>query len=721
MDRKIDKKLELKLGSVICYVGNQMPLFGVEGKITSQTRNGMVNIRVFPHPISRKIKSIKDIIQKYESVNEQQKQEQSQTNRWYSLPHASELLNVQKIVLKRILEHIFVIHGNKKIQIGLNLFNFKKRLVVPNYTRIAKKYAEFNITPKATTTEESEQKEKDSARNKVLSDNNNNNKRRKLKRRRPRFVFEISHKALKIVMEYRSKFPGIFRVIQEKPSLVTFGSHYFSPTQIPTNFNPYIVSRVVGVLPSGLSSNFQNIFNVNHQRQQQKVDTDINENDAENAEDNDSKQNRQTTPMSRLFSPRKPRFPHDLENPSSVTNKGASFYKKQAKDLSDEVFTVNTTEEKKVDDAVMSIRDAFKAKIHAAAKQTDYSGGDMDDEDANHDDEAMHDIVAKGKESSGLSCGDLGLRYVMQVQRWLNGLKLHKLGLVDANSIVIPVEALQEIENEINKAYQQKRYRKNNTIRLEKVPIHQIYAADPSIAWTPTPRRLWKLGDRCTSLRSDSSIPFGSTGTVIGIHVNCLEILMDKQCICGTDLCHKVTDLRGIVLPHDTVLNISKPFHSYSHQDLIPTDQFPRYKSTDSQAMINTSSYHRYRHQRFNNQRYNNQNKSKLSYGINSNNANNRNNRQHQRYRPTPLHKGNQSQMLSPDNRNRHRTSPIYGPVMPSHRRRSRDVNENGDEDAQQANNDIIRFQQLQNLMMQQPVYTAPDSFLEHNTFSVEP
>merc|ERR1712228_1118524 len=251
MDRKIDKKLELRIGSVICYMGNQMPLFGTEGKIISQTRNGIVNIRVIPHPISRKIKSIKDIIQKYKNkvIGDQQKQEEIQKDdRWYTLPHAAELLNVQKIVLKRMLEHIFVIHGNKKIQIGLNLFNFKKRLIVTNYTRIAKKYSDYhsyNVAPKTTTTttngDNNEQKDKESK-----------NKIRRVKRRRPRYVFEISHKTLQIVMEYRSKFPGVFRVIQQKPSLVTFGSHYFSPNQIPTNFNPYIVSRVVGVSPSGL-------------------------------------------------------------------------------------------------------------------------------------------------------------------------------------------------------------------------------------------------------------------------------------------------------------------------------------------------------------------------------------------------------------------------------------------------------------------------------------
>ena len=149
----------------------------------------------------------------------------------------------------------------------------------------------------------------------------------------------------------------------------------------------------------------------------------------------------------------------------------------------------------------------------------------------------------------------MGLQYVVQVQDWLNRLGMNKLGLMNANSIVAPIDALKEIEQEIDKLYKQRQqhHNKNHVVRLEKVPIHHVYAADPSVAWSPTPRRFWKVGDRCCSLRSDSSVPFGSTGTIIGIHPDFLEILMDKDCICGTNLCHKVSDLKGIILPYDNV------------------------------------------------------------------------------------------------------------------------------------------------------------------------
>ena len=141
------------MSGIIMYIGNETSLLGSIGKITSQPRNGTINIRVLPHLINSKIDKIYEIIKKYQPNQSNDAQnnptslmlQDQPKQRWYSLPDAAELLNVQKIVLKRILEHIFVIHGNEKIQIGLKLFNFKKRLVVSGHTRIAKKYAESYI------------------------------------------------------------------------------------------------------------------------------------------------------------------------------------------------------------------------------------------------------------------------------------------------------------------------------------------------------------------------------------------------------------------------------------------------------------------------------------------------------------------------------------------------------------------------------------------------
>merc|ERR1712129_235705 len=107
------------------------------------------------------------------------------------------------------------------------------------------------------------------------------------------------------------------------------------------------------------------------------------------------------------------------------------------------------------------------------------------------------------EQKDAIKVKDLGLDYVKQVHQWMHAQVLTNLRLVESNSLVLPSDVVQEIQDEIQKSYQQKRYRKNNVIRLEKIPLHQIYAADPSVPWTPTPRRLWKLGDRCASLRSD--------------------------------------------------------------------------------------------------------------------------------------------------------------------------------------------------------------------------
>lgn len=718
MDQKIDKKMELRLGAVIMYIGNESTLLGSCGKITSLSRNGTINVRVLPHLIPTKLVTVKKIIQKYlpQNVNngvatvttvtrvssssnntgasgvmdtmtamslqnrqnakeeslkkvnslntlsaeekqqrlrQRQEIQRQRLDRWYSLADAASLLNIQKIVLKRVLECIFVISKNEKVQIGLRLFDFKRRLVVYGYTRIAKKFADCYVDPYQLNGDKSHE---DMLR------------RRRMRRRRPRFVFEISHKALQIVTEYRSKFPGVFRIIQQKPSLVTFGSHHFAPDQIPTNFNPYIVSRVVGVSPSGLSSNFQNILDsvvmAESPLETTPMDEDQKKMSSENTPNttpsgstagnlsgtvtpkdqtpgqqsqvqNEKKQDISgtvpvATPMSRLFSPRKARFLHDLENPNAANHKNATFYKwKPDLTAESEPSPVAATEQK-VDESVLSIRDAFKAKIHAMAAAKNAENDSSSDDNDNGPHHHHHDANTENLEHStlgapragsignggnksnkrscgltGLSVDDMGLQYVVQVQEWLARLGMNELALISANSIVIPPEALKEIESEITRLYQQREVhtKTNHVVRLEKVPLHHVYAADPAVPWSPTPRRLWSLGDRCCSLRSDASVPFGSTGTVIGIHAEFLEVLMDNECICGTNLCHKVSDLKGVLLSYDTVVNISTSFQSYCHQDLIPIDAFPRSRRSFHSSFTNnsTSTYH---HQRYRNYHY---------------------------------------------------------------------------------------------------------------------
>eukprot|EP01083_Nonionella_stella_P067367 178160_1 len=110
--------------------------------------------------------------------------------------------------------YIFVIHREQKIQIGLRLFGFKKRLIVNGYMRIHKKYSMIQMMP-------APKKKKDEDEEDMQKKININKQRR-----RARFVFEISAKSLQIVMEYRSKFHG---------GLVTFGSHYL----VLSEHNPY--------------------------------------------------------------------------------------------------------------------------------------------------------------------------------------------------------------------------------------------------------------------------------------------------------------------------------------------------------------------------------------------------------------------------------------------------------------------------------------------------
>eukprot|EP01083_Nonionella_stella_P148908 472166_1 len=641
VDQKIDNKLEMRMGASVIYIGDEMPsLFGCRGKITSQSiaRNGTINIFVEAHRVSMRRYPIRS--SNHHSLRRQH---------WYSLSDAAEMLNVQKIVLKRILEHIFVIHREKKIQIGLRLFDFEKRLIVNGFTRIHKKYSMIQMMPPPKQKKDEEEEEQKKMNLNIKQ------------RRRARFVFEISAKALQIVMEYRSKFPGVFRVIQEKPSLVTFGSHYFSPDQIPTNFNPYIVSRVVGVNPNGLSSNFQNILDSLAATEEIKKNKSLSvSDDEEEAKEEEEQITTPITPMSRLFSPRKPRFPHDLDNPSKVK------WTKKAK--IEEVAATNIGEEETVDDKVLSIRDAFKAQIHAAAGSPQIAPID----------DPMQKEEVDNKESDDAIDG--GLRYVMQVQLWLK--QFNKQGLVDANSILIPDETLNQMQIELKKTQSRARggaTRSRRRIALDKVSCADVYAADPPVAWSPTPQRLWRLGDRCCSLRSDSSsVPFGSTGTVIGIHSFWLKILMDEACICGTNLSnHKI-----VKLGYDNVLNCTKSFHSYAHQDLIPLQQFNHNANSFYYQQNNRSynNYNNYYHNQRRQRHYNNHRSDPTFYTANNTTA------------PTKKNNDNTIQKKKKKKSNPQNT------------------NNNDDDDDESLNN---KQQQLRDFMAHQPPYIPPNTYLK--------
>jgi len=92
---------------------------------------------------------------------------------------------------------------------------------------------------------------------------------------------------------------------------------------------------------------------------------------------------------------------------------------------------------------------------------------------------------------------------------------------------------------------------------MQNVPVQHVYASDPEVPWSPTNTKSFRLGDRVASLRSDLGVPFGTLGTIVGVHRKFVEVLTDRVVASGTTLHNRCNDNRGVLLPQTAVINLS--------------------------------------------------------------------------------------------------------------------------------------------------------------------
>ncbi len=118
-------------------------------------------------------------------------------------------------------------------------------------------------------------------------------------------------------------------------------------------------------------------------------------------------------------------------------------------------------------------------------------------------------------------------------------------------------ETLITIEKEANKYYKSQMCTTPKAYHLKHVPIKQIYLSNPDIAWSPTGKSTFYLGNRVSILRSDAGIPFGTQGTIVGIHDTFVVIITDTNVIKGNTLHNRCSDHRGIILPHTSVIKLT--------------------------------------------------------------------------------------------------------------------------------------------------------------------
>ena len=69
----------------------------------------------------------------------------------------------------------------------------------------------------------------------------------------------------------------------------------------------------------------------------------------------------------------------------------------------------------------------------------------------------------------------------------------------------------------------------------------------------------FSLGDRVVFAGSTESPPFGTRGTIVGVHGDFLEVIFDAPFDGGNDLGGRCNGKQGAVIPQYALLNLSKP------------------------------------------------------------------------------------------------------------------------------------------------------------------
>merc|ERR1719242_2898939 len=150
-----------------------------------------------------------------------------------------------------------------------------------------------------------------------------------------------------------------------------------------------------------------------------------------------------------------------------------------------------------------------------------------------------------------------GKNFLMKINERLQDQEVSKLPLVDFKSKFLPMEVMQEIEDEATKYYNSQIRNTPKAYHLKRVPVAQVYFANPEVPWSPTKQETFHLGNRASSLRSDEGIPFGCRGTVVALHDTFLEMITDINVMKGNTLHNRCSDHRGVIVPYSSVINLT--------------------------------------------------------------------------------------------------------------------------------------------------------------------
>lgn len=231
-----------------------------------------------------------------------------------------------------------------------------------------------------------------------------------------------------------------------------------------------------------------------------------------------------------------------------------------------------------------------------------------------------------------------GKNFLVKINEWLQEQEVSSLPLVDFRSKFLPMEVMKDIEMEATKYYNQQIRNTPKAYHLKRVPVTQVYFANPEIPWSPTKKETFHLGNRVSVLRSDEGtlyfeaiflnlfcefilqstrshdhdviyklifcdfegIPFGSRGTVVGLHDTFLEMITDTNVMKGNTLHNRCNDHRGCIVPYTSVINLTpnkQPPASVMEPEKCSESVVPHHRGNHGQNQHGMGGYNDGNHQ----------------------------------------------------------------------------------------------------------------------------
>lgn len=152
---------------------------------------------------------------------------------------------------------------------------------------------------------------------------------------------------------------------------------------------------------------------------------------------------------------------------------------------------------------------------------------------------------------------DNAIKELLGVKAWLSSLPSAKRKLVKSSSIVASEDAIRIFQASLPS---NKKQSHDLLVEMESVPPAMLLPPiEPGGLMAAFSGGSFSLGDRIVSAGSSGVPPFGSRGTVIGVHESFLEVLFDLPFEGGSNLGGRCHGSQGAVVAPSSLLNLSRP------------------------------------------------------------------------------------------------------------------------------------------------------------------